>query len=102
LDHQLARQLSVFSGFVSEVVVEVHTPPIPITWCPCEQVQKDAASFIYFPQTKLILVRMMRVLPQCGQRAGGLTVCGTRWACASGVAMRGGMAALYHASARHL
>jgi hypothetical protein len=40
---------------------------------------------------------MMRVLPQCGQRAGGLAVCGTRWACASEVAIREAMAALYHA-----
>ena len=37
-----------------------------------------------------------RVLPQCGQRAGVLTVCGTRWACASEAAIRGTMAALYH------
>src|SRR5664279_5207608 len=42
-------------------------------------------------------LRMRRVLPQCGHRAGGLTVCGTRWACASEVAIRGTMAALYHA-----
>jgi hypothetical protein len=40
---------------------------------------------------------MMRVLPQCGHWPGGLTVCGTRWACASGVAIRETMAALYHA-----
>src|ERR1019366_5710849 len=42
-------------------------------------------------------LRMRRVLPQWGQRAGGLTVCGTRWACASEVAIRRTMAALYHA-----
>src|ERR1019366_7989053 len=42
-------------------------------------------------------LRMRRVLPQCGQRAGGLTVCGTRWACASEGGIRGTMAALYHA-----
>ena len=28
-------------------------------------------------------LRMRRVLPQCGQPAGSLTVCGTRWVCAN-------------------
>src|SRR5664280_2982003 len=42
-------------------------------------------------------LRIRRVLPQCGQRAGVLTVCGTRWACASEAAIRGTMATLYHA-----
>jgi hypothetical protein len=32
-----------------------------------------------------------------GQRAGGLTVCGTRWACASEVAIPKAMGSLYHA-----
>jgi len=34
-------------------------------------------------------LRIRRVLPQCGHRRGGLTVCGTRWACAREVAIRG-------------
>jgi len=42
-------------------------------------------------------LRIRRVLPQCGHRRGGLTVCGTRWACAREVAIRWTMAALYHA-----
>jgi len=33
-------------------------------------------------------LRMRRVLPQCGQRPGGLTVCGTRCAAESDVAIR--------------
>ena len=41
-------------------------------------------------------LRMRRVLPQCGQRAGGLTVCGTRWACASEVAIREAMPSARH------
>ena len=74
-----------------------------LRWCGCNTRRQilHCQSWTISNFLRRVPLRVSRLLPQYGQSAGGLTVCGTRWACASEVAIRRRWLHFTTSSARH-